>query len=105
MMPGGAPRGYGGLVRGARLAAFGLIVLGGVVRATGSGLACPDWPLCHGRLVPPLQVQVLLEWTHRLVALLVSTAVLALTAWTVVRPALRRAFGAHVALIVALLAS
>lgn len=51
---------------------FALMVLGSVVRTTGSGLACPDWPLCHGRLIPPLQFNVLVEWFHRLVALLVS---------------------------------
>ena len=34
----------------ASLATYLLIVLGGLVRATGAGLACPDWPLCHGRL-------------------------------------------------------
>jgi heme A synthase len=57
------------------------MTLGNVVSATGSGLACPDWPLCHGRLVPPLQADVLIEWGHRLAAavtsvLLVTTIVL-----------------------------
>jgi cytochrome c oxidase assembly protein subunit 15 len=33
-----------------------LLVFGVVVRATGSGLGCPDWPFCYGRWVPPLSV-------------------------------------------------
>jgi protoheme IX farnesyltransferase len=49
-----------------------LIALGGMVRATGAGLACPDWPLCHGRLVPPLEGPILVEYSHRLVASLVG---------------------------------
>jgi heme a synthase len=84
---------------------FALIVVGSIVRTTGSGLACPDWPLCHGRLVPPFQVQVLLEWTHRLVAALVSVAVLGLAAWTFARRELRAHFGLHVGLALVLLAS
>lgn len=53
-----------------------LIALGGVVRATGAGLACPDWPLCHGRLVPPLERLVLIEYSHRVVASLVGIMML-----------------------------
>ncbi len=30
-----------------------LIVAGVVVRVTGSGLGCPDWPTCHGTIFPP----------------------------------------------------
>jgi cytochrome c oxidase assembly protein subunit 15 len=99
---------FAGLARGARavaLLAFGLIVLGAVVRATGSGLACPDWPLCHGRLIPPLQLQVWLEWLHRLFALLVSLGVAALAVRVFANATLRRPLGGRVALVLVLLAS
>jgi len=61
---------------------FALIVVGSIVRTTGSGLACPDWPLCHGRLIPPLQFNILIEWFHRLLALIVGLGLLATAAWT-----------------------
>ena len=60
------------------VATFLLIILGGVVRVTGSGLGCPDWPLCHGRVVPPLEFTALVEYSHRLVASLVTLLVAAL---------------------------
>ncbi len=65
------------------IATFALIVLGGVVRATGAGLACPDWPLCHGRVIPPLEPLVLVEWTHRLAASLAGllTLVVVVAVW------------------------
>ena len=33
---------------------FLVVVWGGVVRVSGSGLGCPDWPLCHGQFLPGL---------------------------------------------------
>jgi heme A synthase len=63
------------------------IALGGVVRVSGSGLGCPDWPLCHGRPYPPANLQSIIEYSHRAVGsvtgvLIIATVVLA---WVVYR--------------------
>ena len=50
------------------LATFGLIILGGVVRVTDSGLGCPDWPACHGGIFPPLETKAIIEYSHRITA-------------------------------------
>ena len=65
------------------IATYALIVLGGVVRATDSGLACPDWPLCHGQIVPPLESDILIEYSHRLASVSVGLLILSLAvlAW------------------------
>jgi len=70
----------------AALVTYALVVLGGVVRVSGSGLGCPDWPLCHGRLLPPLNLHAIIEYSHRTTAslasaLIVLTAAVALLAW------------------------
>ena len=59
------------------LSIFALVTLGGVVRLTGSGLGCPDWPLCHGKIIPPLDTATLIEYSHRLMASVVGVLVLA----------------------------
>lgn len=81
---------------------FFLIVVGSVVRTTGSGLACPDWPLCHGRLIPPFQFNILVEWFHRLIALIVGLGLLATAVLTALRPAPRARLGGLAALAIAL---
>ena len=59
-------------------AALGFImVTGGAVRLTGSGLGCPDWPNCEqGRLVAPLELQPMVEFVNRCVTGLVSVAII-----------------------------
>ena len=59
---------FRGLALASAVLAFVIAVLGSWVRINDAGLTCPDWPLCHGELVPSLHGGVILEWSHRLVA-------------------------------------
>jgi len=59
---------------------FVLVVWGGVVRLSGSGLAIPDWPLAEGKLIPRAHPNVLIEYTHRAIAGIVGI----LTVWACV---------------------
>lgn len=69
------------------LFAYLQIALGGVVRVSGSGLGCPDWPLCHGQPYPPADIHSIVEYSHRAVGsvtgvLIIATVVLS---WVVFR--------------------
>jgi len=74
---------FRGLSLATTVAVYVLIVLGGVVSSTGSGLACPDWPLCRGQVIPELTLSVLIEFTHRVWTIAVTILVVATTlfAW------------------------
>jgi protoheme IX farnesyltransferase len=74
------------LATASAIGTLALVTIGGVVRATGSGLGCPDWPRCFGRWLPPLRFQSLIEYSHRLTAVAVGVLVVA-TAWVAWRRA------------------
>lgn len=62
-----------------------LMAIGSATRVMNAGLACPDWPLCYGTLVPSQQMnlQVFLEWIHRLDASLIGLMAIVLVALSV----------------------
>ena len=74
-------RRWGRLAAAAAAATYALIVFGGIVRITGSGMGCgDDWPLCDGRLIPPMDLETMIEYGHRLAAAAVSVLVVLLAA-------------------------
>ena len=77
--------GYRRLVYLTLLAALPAAFWGGIVRVTGSGLGCPDWPLCHGQFLPSLDVATRIEWFHRFLAILAGLTLAALAVWTLAR--------------------
>ena len=82
---------------------YALVVLGALVRAHGAGLACPDWPLCFGDVIPRLDFKVAFEFGHRVLAGSVGI-LFALLAWATLRepllgPRLRPALAGTAALL------
>ena len=77
------------------LAAFFLIIAGGLVTSTGSGLSVPDWPLSYGQVFPPMIGGIRFEHTHRLMAALVGFLTLGLMILILIKEnnPLIRAFG------------
>jgi cytochrome c oxidase assembly protein subunit 15 len=71
------------LALAAAISVFGLIVLGGMLRVSGSGAACPDWPTCFGAWTPPSGQNALLDCAHRAATALAACLTLAgaLIAW------------------------
>src|SRR5438045_172589 len=78
-------RSYRRLVYLTLLAALPAAFWGGIVRVTGSGLGCPDWPLCHGQFLPSLDLTTRIEWFHRFLAIVAGVTLAALALWTLVR--------------------
>jgi heme A synthase len=54
-----------------------LVTLGGIVCVTDSSGGCPDWPACYGQLLPPMHLNSILEYAHRVVAALTLLFVVA----------------------------
>jgi Uncharacterized protein required for cytochrome oxidase assembly len=59
---------------------FLLLVWGNLVAGLKAGLACPDWPLCYGKVLPPYRWDIYMEFGHRVIAAVASIFLLALAA-------------------------
>jgi len=78
---------------------FVLIVWGGIVRLSGSGLSIPTWPLGpNGQVIPPAETRVLIEFTHRVLAMLVGLFTLLLAILVYAKPRYRAALGPTMAI-------
>lgn len=57
---------------------FLLLIWGNLVAGMQAGLACPDWPLCHGKFLPPMRVDIWMEFLHRVLAALAAPSLVLL---------------------------
>ena len=84
----------------ATLATYFLIFLGGLVRVSGAGLGCPDWPKCFGRWIPPFSANQLpsnidpsmfnftlawIEYINRLAGMIVGILIAAVAIWAIIK--------------------
>ncbi|TGK35952.1 heme A synthase [Leptospira gomenensis] len=81
------------------------LLYGPLVRATGSGLACPDWPFCFGKIFPTFDFQIFMEVSHRYYSGFLGLILLGVTIWTFADKTLRKEFGIYLVLAVLLLIS
>jgi heme o synthase len=75
------------LVAAAAIASFLLMVAGTLVRASGAGLACPDWPTCYGQFGIPANLEAQIQVAHRVLAMLAGVLVWAAAGLAVIRRA------------------
>ena len=88
------------------LSTFALILLGGVVRVSDSGLGCgpagsgfSGWPFCNGDVVPGVDLNSIIEYAHRAVAIAVGLMILALFVMAIREKRLTRPTGAALVLV------
>lgn len=85
------PAGYRRVTLVALVALVAIVITGGAVRLSGSGLGCPDWPNCaDGRLVAPLEYHAMVEFVNRTVTGVVSLMVIVAVLGSLVRRPRRR---------------